>query len=595
MATADGGTWARWAGLTQLGAWTSGSQAKEGKMKARQAWAWSLVLLLVVAGLGGPARAASPESQGAWVDPALRDALGQGPARFWVLLRRQADLVALAPSQNWNERGRAVVGALQGVAEATQAAVRAWLEAQGTTYQAFWIVNALWVAGDAALAEELAARPEVAALHAEREITLPPDVATSTRLADWNIEQIHAPQVWDEFGVTGEGVVVANIDTGVDYLHPSLVGAYRGNLGGGTFDHNYNWWDAVNGLLEPYDDNGHGTATMSVVISAPDTGVAPGAQWMACKAISGGGAANPVDLLECAEWILAPWDLTGQNADPDQRPHIVLNPWNGVGDDPWFDAAIQAWNAAGILSVFPGGAAGPACATMGSPGDSALTTAITATDPNDQVTSFSSRGPGRYGVIKPDLVAPGVDIRVAEPGGGYTFYSGVSFAAGHVAGTAALVISGCPALAGDIEGTRQVLFGGALPLVDMQCGGDPSGVPNNVYGWGRVDAYDAVSACVSLPAMHVHKIQLKYEARSLDRYWVMARAKVVDENNVPMPGVQVTAEWQYPHGRLRQQAAPTTPRSTIQKPTTKPATCCWCPRPPSGAADPKIARVIPRR
>ncbi len=60
---------------------------------------------------------------------------------------------------------------------------------------------------------------------------------------EWNIDVVNAPQVWDQFGVTGEGIVVGAIDTGAQFDHPAIVAQYRGNNGDGTFDHNYNWWD----------------------------------------------------------------------------------------------------------------------------------------------------------------------------------------------------------------------------------------------------------------------------------------------------------------------------------------------------------------
>lgn len=59
---------------------------------------------------------------------------------------------------------------------------------------------------------------------------------------EWNILRVKAPDVW-AMGITGEGMVVGDNDTGAQYTHPAVVNQYRGNLGGGNFDHNYNWWD----------------------------------------------------------------------------------------------------------------------------------------------------------------------------------------------------------------------------------------------------------------------------------------------------------------------------------------------------------------
>jgi subtilisin family serine protease len=104
------------------------------------------------------------------------------------------------------------------------------------------------VKGGAALAERLALLPGVKAVRAERTFPLVKPVKQRLNVEpnvgnpEWGITQIGADEVWAD-GITGQGVVIGNIDTGVDYLHEALVDHYRGNLGGGTFDHNYNWWD----------------------------------------------------------------------------------------------------------------------------------------------------------------------------------------------------------------------------------------------------------------------------------------------------------------------------------------------------------------
>ncbi len=68
---------------------------------------------------------------------------------------------------------------------------------------------------------------------------------------EWGIDRINANDVWTEFGVRGEGIVVANIDSGVQFDHPALVNQYRGNNGDGTFDHNYNWHDPRRSAVAP--------------------------------------------------------------------------------------------------------------------------------------------------------------------------------------------------------------------------------------------------------------------------------------------------------------------------------------------------------
>src|SRR5699024_10035176 len=104
--------------------------------------------------------------------------------------------------------------------------------------------------------------------------------------AEWHIDRVHAPHVWEK-GVTGKGSVVASIDTGVQWDHPALKDKYRGyDAADESVDHDFNWFDAVEGEAEPYDDHGHGThVTGTMVGSEADgsqqIGVAPDAKWIA--------------------------------------------------------------------------------------------------------------------------------------------------------------------------------------------------------------------------------------------------------------------------------------------------------------------------
>ena len=142
---------------------------------------------------------------------------------------------------------------------------------------------------------------------------------------EWGVAKIGAPAAWDA-GVLGQGVVVANVDTGVEYTHPALVGNYRGNNGDGTFTHDYNWWDP-SGICgdEPCDNVGHGTHTMGTIAGGdgpgpftPDIGVAPGARWIAAKGCEDMGCSETA-LLSSGQFILAPTDLAGDNPDPSRR------------------------------------------------------------------------------------------------------------------------------------------------------------------------------------------------------------------------------------------------------------------------------------
>ena len=154
---------------------------------------------------------------------------GGGEATFWVRFKEQADLSDAAEIDEWADRGAEVVERLRSAADASQAAVRAKLDASDTPYVAYWVSNALQVTGDEATVRDLADEPSVAAILAPVHYAVPEPVGgpdrTGVDAVEWGIARINADDVWSQFGVRGEGIVVANIDTGVQFDHPALVGA----------------------------------------------------------------------------------------------------------------------------------------------------------------------------------------------------------------------------------------------------------------------------------------------------------------------------------------------------------------------------------
>jgi len=223
-------------------------------------------------------------------------------------------------------------------------------------------------------------------------------------------------------------------------------------------------------------------------------GVAPGAKWFACKGCESGSCSS-FALLECGDFILAPWDLNKANPDPTKRPHVVNNSWGGGGGNTWYLATVQSWVAAGIFPAFSNGNSGPACNTSGSPGDYLQAFSSGATDMNDNIGIFSSRGPSTFGVKKPDLAAPGVSVRSSVPTDLYSSKSGTSMASPHTAGAVALLWSFYPGLARDIANTQKKLRPATTILNTMDaCGGDgPTTHPNNTFGAGRLDVFQGYS------------------------------------------------------------------------------------------------------
>jgi subtilisin family serine protease len=441
-----------------------------------------------------------PEAQ---VDEAVLAATADGSqATFWIVFGERADLSAAQSIKDWDARGRFVVDQLKAVATRSQNGVISALQARGAAYRAHWIVNTLQVTGERDIVDELARRPEVESIVLDGAFNIPPVIVSGEGAADvagWNIAKINADLVWPTYG-DGEGIVVGSIDTGVAFDHEALVGQYRGNLGDGTFSHDYNFWDysEICGRhgSAPCDNEGHGTHTMGTIAGGEspsgDIGVAPGAKWITAKGCEGLSCSFGA-LVSSGEWMLAPTDLHGNDPRPSLRPHVINNSWGGGPGDPFFQDIVSAWRAAGIAPVFSIGNAGPGCGSAGSPGDYPEAFGTGATDMLDEIAYFSSRGASAFGQIKPDASAPGVGVLSSVPGG-YAFLSGTSMAAPHVTGTLALLWSADPNLIGDIDGSFDLIRSTALDRPNLDCGGDRDGDPNNTYGEGRIDALAAVTA-----------------------------------------------------------------------------------------------------
>jgi subtilisin family serine protease len=424
----------------------------------------------------------------------------KGTATFWVVLDSQADLSGARTLRDKTAKARYVLTTQTRHAERTQAGLRALLDRRGAEYRSFWIHNSLYVTGGSRLLAEIAARPEVETIEADEALRLPDPLPgqdePSINAVEWNVSRINAPQVWG-LGVRGEGIVVANIDTGVQYDHPAVAGKYRGRNSDGTYNHNYNWHDpaAICPAGTPCDNNGHGTHTMGTMVGddggVNQIGVAPGAKWIAAKGCESSSCSR-TSLLSSGQWMVAPTDLSGQNPRPDLAPDVVNNSWGGSGLDTWYAQTVQSWISAGIFPAFSNGNSGPSCNTSGSPGTYVISYSAGAFDINNAIASFSSRGPGENGDIKPNIAAPGVNVRSSVATNTYASYSGTSMASPHLAAAVALMWSASPAIQGDITATRQILDDTAIDVNNTTCGGTAD--DNNVFGEGRLDAYAAVLA-----------------------------------------------------------------------------------------------------
>jgi subtilisin family serine protease len=490
----------------------------------------STCILLIIACVSAPSSAIATVWQDK-VDPWVVQQAEKGKAEFIVFLTEQADLSGSALLATKREKGKWVFERLTAVAERTQKPLVEALQSLGVEFKPYWVSNMIWVHGDMETVTKMALRSDVARIHANPAVRLQrpaPEEAIaqpfSTTAVEWNISHVNAPAVWAA-GYTGQGVVIGGQDTGYQWDHPALINQYRG-WSGSAASHDYNWHDAIHsggGLCGadspfPCDDSKHGTHTMGTMVGddggSNQIGMAPGARWIGCRNMNQ-GVGSPATYAECYQWFMAPTRIDGSAPNPAMAPDMINNSWGCTPSEGCTNPNVlltvveNVW-AAGIMTVQSAGNSGAACSTVDEPAAIYQSSfSVGATNSSDVIAYFSSRGPVTIdgsGRLKPDIVAPGVDIRSCVPEDEYqSGWNGTSMAAPHVAGLAALLVSANPFLAGQAGTLEDIIRQTAVPLTTTQrCGGDGSSdVPNNVYGWGRIDAQAAYNASVAKGSLMV--------------------------------------------------------------------------------------------
>jgi subtilisin family serine protease len=398
------------------------------------------------------------------------------------------------------QRAYIVITTLQEKANSTQSRLINYLNAKLNSgevkqFQSFWITNLIMVEANKNVIMDLAGSEEIELMDFDAILQLDPYVnegpaPENTEGSEIGLRVINADKLW-KMGITGEGKLVMNIDTGVEGSHPALNSRWRGNF----VPANQAWFDPETNTTFPTDCDDHGTHTMGIMTGRAGTdtiGVAPNAQWIAAKTIC--SSPHTSKSIAAFQWAMNP---DGNPNTITDMPDVISNSWydpdatdecTGI-----YKQTFDALEAAGIAIVFSAGNNGPGASTITKPKNINTNEVnvfavgnINGNTSGYPIASSSSRGPSTCGgtgslLIKPEVVAPGTSVRSSVRGGGYSTMSGTSMASPHVAGAIALLKQVFP----DLTGTqlKYALYNTAVDL------GDPG--EDNTYGKGLIDVYAA--------------------------------------------------------------------------------------------------------
>ena len=388
-----------------------------------------------------------------------------------VEFNAKADLRAANKVKDHAKRGQAVLDALTATAGTSQRSADApsSTRPRASTATSYWLNNVMVVDGRRRRPSPRSRRSSRAS-RASR-------ASAPRRSTRWSSRSIRRSRSWPPpatrngasrrsaptrpgtTGILGQGVVVANVDTGVDYTHPALVEHYRGNNDDGDVHPRLQLVGpdrrvrrrAVRQRRPRHAHDGHDGRRRRPGPFTPDIGVAPGRPWIAAKGCEDFG---------CSEIVAAvrgpvhpgpdrprPARTPPARAPPGHRQQLVgRRPRRPVlpGDGPGL--ARRRDHPGLLVRATPARSA----ARAARPATSSSRSAPARPTIDDNIADFSGRGPSVFGKINPDVSAPGVDVVSSVPGGGYEAFSGTSMAAPHTAGTIALILSAEPALLGDL-------------------------------------------------------------------------------------------------------------------------------------------------
>lgn len=427
--------------------------------------------------------------------------------RIFVNMKDKVDIESLDAMMYQNsipasDRGKIVIEALQQKATTTQQQLLGHLNvlrASGSVlaFDSYWISNSVWIETDIRTIKYLSYRSDIELIEIDYPIEFEEGfdlkISDSPESIETGLRVVKADKLW-RLGITGQGMIVMNIDSGVDGNHPALNHKWKGN----STPWYHAWMDAQGSSAPSWCSN-HGTHTIGTIcgrsITTTDTiGVAPDAIWMAAKRSCSGNYSS--FAITAMQWAVDP----DSNPNTNDAPIVINCSWNttdpsGNQCEGTYKNTLLALEAAGIAVVWSAGNSGPGASTVTSPKNinANIVNAFTvgALDGNNQsypIANFSSRGPSVCGgqgslLIKPEVSAPGVNVRSAVLSNQYGTLSGTSMAAPHVSGVVALLKSFAPNLT-----SRQILEGIYFSCIDLGTPGE-----DNTYGMGLIDAVAAMS------------------------------------------------------------------------------------------------------
>ena len=429
-----------------------------------------------------------------------------------------------------DERRAYVISELQRYALTSQSELMALLDEgvkQGSVSEltSFWIFNGISCVTNREMIAALSERKDIALIESDELRNMLPEHEFSTVASEpnrglaWHVSQVHANDVWS-LGYDGSGVVVAIIDTGVNYNHADVAD----HMWNGGSSYPYHGYDFVNNDNNPMDDNGHGSHCAGITAgdgtSGTQTGIAPNATIMALKVLNASGSGSSTAITNAIQFAV------NNNADV---VSMSLGTSGASGQASYRQIFVNMLNA-GIVASIAAGNDGEIYSTyavpknIGSPGncpppwhnpDQTLTggqsavITIGASNCNDGKSTFSSFGPVtwygvtgyndyRYqannstniGLIKPDIIVPGTDITslLYSDNTGYVEECGTSMATPLASGIMALMLQANPnLLPAQID---QILETTAFP-VEFRTS------KNNYTGAGRGDALAAIDAILT--------------------------------------------------------------------------------------------------